>query len=152
MNLAEMENLLDRKKKLCDNGDFAYRAPEMVETLIDELKHCRKRMFNEITEVIVLEGGYGITCNFCAVGQGEPCDHQVSGLTCLKGVRDFMRKALEDASDIETGVDEPEKFCALCAHFKITDQYGGTCCAQTGERFGEYTFNKDLCNSWEVML
>ena len=53
---------------------------------------------SRIAEIIVLEGGYEITCGFCIHNK---CQGQVSGLTCLRGVEAYLQDALKRNDDLE---------------------------------------------------
>ena len=71
---------------------------EQLEVLMAAKKDGKLVKISRIAEILILEGCYGITCNFCKY---DKCEEQVSGLTCLRGVEAYLQDALKRNNDLE---------------------------------------------------
>jgi len=83
----ECSGLID-KLALYENAGTIEHLKELAEAELDgKFAHI-----SNIAEVLISEGGYGLTCKFCNY---SICEGQVSGLTCLHGVEGYLADALK---------------------------------------------------------
>ena len=83
----ECSGLID-KLALYENVGTIEHLKELAEAEMDG----KFAKISSIAEILINEGGYGLTCQFCNY---HICQSQVSGLTCLRGVEGYLADTLK---------------------------------------------------------